>query len=53
MSVFSTHSGDIGLTSDNINLELNKISDWMAVNKLSLNIAKTKIMIFSLFTKET
>ena len=46
MSVFSTHSGDIRLTSDNINLELIKISDWMAVNKLSLNIGKTKFMIF-------
>ena len=46
MSVFSTHSADIGLTSQNINQELNKISDWMAVNKLSLNINKTKFMIF-------
>ena len=44
MSVFS--SRDISITSDNINLELNKISDWMAVNKLSLNIGKTKFMIF-------
>ena len=44
MSVFS--SQDVNLTSDNINTELNKISDWMAVNKLSLNIGKTKFMIF-------
>ena len=29
-----------------INLELSKISDWLAVNKLSLNVDKTKFMIF-------
>ena len=29
-----------------INLELSKISDWPAVNKLSLNVHKTKFMIF-------
>ena len=29
-----------------INLELSKISDWLAVNKLSLNVDKTKVMIF-------
>ena len=32
--------------SENINLELHKISEWMRVNKLSLNISKTKYMIF-------
>ena len=32
--------------SDNINLELQKIYDWLCVNKLSLNIGKTKFMIF-------
>ena len=29
-----------------INLELSKISDWLPVNKLSLNADKTKFMIF-------
>ena len=29
-----------------INLELFKISDWFAVNKLSLNVDNTKFMIF-------
>ena len=29
-----------------IDLELSKISDWLAVNKLSLNVDKTKFMIF-------
>jgi hypothetical protein len=30
----------------NINLELAKIFDWLSVNKLSLNVLKTKFMIF-------
>ena len=29
-----------------LNTELSKIYDWLAVNKLSLNISKTKFMIF-------
>ena len=29
-----------------INLELSKISDWLVVNKLSLNVDNTKFMIF-------
>ena len=35
-----THGGndDIGLVTALINLELRKISDWLAVNKLSLNV---------------
>ena len=32
--------------SDSINTELNNISDWLAINKLSLNVKKTKYMIF-------
>ena len=35
----------------NINAELEKIYDWLAVNKLSLNIRKTKFMLFH--TKNT
>ena len=30
-----------------VSSEINKLSDWFAVNKLSLNIAKTSFMIFS------
>ena len=37
---------DIELISTLINSELNKIVDWLAVNKLSLNVQKTKFMIF-------
>ena len=38
--------GDIDRVSTLINLELNKIADWFAVNKLSLNVQKNKLMIF-------
>ena len=39
--------GDLGNDSDvEINLELAKIHDWLKVNKLSLNISKTKFMLF-------
>jgi len=33
--------------SDNINLEIDKISEWLKLNKLSFNIKKTKFMLFS------
>ena len=32
--------------SNKINIELAKIHDWLSINKLSLNITKTKYMIF-------
>ena len=32
--------------SESINQELHKIFEWLAVNKLSLNVAKTKFMLF-------
>ena len=32
--------------SDMINAELAKVHDWLAVNKLSLNVKKTKFMVF-------
>ena len=43
-----THGGndDISLVEALINLNLCKISDWLAVNKLSLHVQKTKFMIF-------
>ena len=37
---------DINQTSSNINDELSKIFDWLAVNKLSLNVQKTRYMLF-------
>ena len=39
-------NGDIELVSILINSELDKIADWLAVNKLSLNVQTTKFMIF-------
>ena len=38
--------GYIDIVSTLINSELNKIADWLAVNKLSLNVQKTKFVIF-------
>ena len=42
---------DMNYVSTMINLELTKISDWLAVNKLSLNAAKTKFMLFHYYQK--
>ena len=42
---------DINYVSTMINLELTKIFDWLAVNKLSLNAAKTKFMLFHNYQK--
>ena len=35
-----------------INLELSKVSTWLKLNKLSLNVKKTKYMIFSMPQKQ-
>ena len=37
---------DTACIADNTNEELSKISDWLAVNKLSLNTPKTKFIHF-------
>ena len=42
----SFEDSDIRLESNNVNKELNKISNWLKANKLSLNVKKTKFMIF-------
>ncbi len=42
LSAFNTN----GNNNVNINQELNKVSDWLKVNKLSLNVSKTKCMVF-------
>ena len=34
------------LSEDIINTELTKVSEWLAANKLSLNVKKTKYMVF-------
>ena len=37
---------------DNANLELCKVANWLAVNKLSLNLKKTNFVIFRAKTKK-
>ena len=50
MSTFYTFAPkskqDFDVLSNRINFELSKISDWLSINKLSLNVDKTKYMIF-------
>ena len=36
----------VKLLSENINFELTHITEWLALNKLNLNISKTKYIIF-------
>ncbi len=40
-------------TQESINIELNKLNNWLKLNKLSLNIQKTKFMIFTTTNKRT
>ena len=40
------------LSQININNELAKVYDWLAVNKLSLNVGKTKYVIFHAVNKK-
>ena len=42
---------DMDHVSTMINMELSKISDWLVVNKLLLNTAKTKLMLFHNYQK--
>ena len=43
---FQCDLSNVQQLSNNINIELAKVSDWLAVNKLSLNVSKSKFMIF-------
>ena len=43
---FSIGSSNYDKISQNINKELTEITDWLAINKLSLNAKKTKMMLF-------
>ena len=40
------HKYNKATLTNNLNFELKKIYDWLCVNKLSLNIGKTKFMLF-------
>ncbi len=46
LSGFLSSFGSNIRLSNNINHELQQISDWLKINKLSLNIGKTKFMVF-------
>ena len=50
-SFIHSSQSDMDYVSTMINIELSKISDWLAVNKLSLNTAKTKFMLFHNYQK--
>ena len=46
------HNATVGDRERKINAELGKIDEWLKINKLSLNIKKTKFMIFAMPTKK-
>ena len=48
-----TNSHDQIIAEQLINTELNKIDEWLRCNKLSLNISKTKYMLYSMPQKQT
>ena len=37
---------EFNITSNAINLELEKVNEWLKINKLSINTSKTKFMVF-------
>ena len=43
---FSGTRNDVKHVSEQINIELTNIQEWLNINKLSLNVRKTKYMIF-------
>ena len=45
-SSFSCDKNDVNHMSEQINTELRNIQEWLNINKLSLNVSKTKFMIF-------
>ena len=46
LCTFTVNTGNRKALSDAINTELQLIYDWLSLNKLSLNVKKTKMMIF-------
>ena len=45
LKTFSTNELN-GNTASSINIELNKISEWLKLNRLTLNVQKAKYMLF-------
>ena len=46
LALFNQDLSSTNEISESINLELQKVYNWLCINKLSLNIEKTKYMIF-------
>ena len=44
-SIFFEHS-DLDVLTSHLNDQLNNVSTWLKANKLSINVKKTKLMIF-------
>ena len=49
-TLFSTINISSGATNE-INNHISKVCDWLAVNKLSLNVKKTKYIVFHAINK--
>ena len=52
-TIFYFKSRDIKTISSLINVELYKINEWLMANKLSLNVKKSKFMLFHMPQKST
>ena len=51
LETFSTNKLN-GNSASSINIELNKISEWLKLNRLTLNVQKTKYMLFKTSKKK-
>ncbi len=52
LSAFNINYNNNNTNYDNIDSELNKISDWLRLNKLSLNASKSRSMVFHTLHKQ-
>ena len=50
-SLCTLDTTNLNLSVRELNLELDNIADWLAVNKLSLNFSKTRCMIFHFYQR--
>jgi hypothetical protein len=50
-SVLHSHSCLKTLT-ETLQIEINKIAEWLNINKLSINVSKTKLILFRSFNKK-
>jgi hypothetical protein len=52
LQAFNINCNNNNNNSDQINSELDQISDWLKINKLSLNESKSKCMVFHSYQKQ-